>query len=103
MNTDNKLNFINERPLRNSYCIMTTIHMLNVCMERYKKALKGAQDHTKALESKYYTSSGDEIPPDVREDISETNKQITEYDQIIRDIECAIEVIDVTCKDVKGT
>ena len=98
MSKKNKPNFINERPLKNKYCIMTTVHMLEACRESYNKTLHRLEAHLDGITQRYYTN-GVEVPPDIRKEISTLNTDIVECDNKINSIENAINVIGTTYTD----
>ena len=82
---------VNPRPVNNTYCIMTTKHMLELRRKGYQKVLTGFERRVEGLTNKYYDSM--DVPADVRDEITRLNSDIDEYTKIINDIDNAIAVI----------
>lgn len=70
---------------------MTILNMLEERRESYTKNLKKLEKHSDGLTSKYYDSS--DVPPDIMVEVADTNKKVTEYIELISNINLAIDVI----------
>ena len=82
---------INQRPIYNKYCIMTTLHMLELCRESYKKTLRKLEKHKQSITNRYYEAI--DIPTEVKEEITETVDKIFKCEKILEDIETAINIL----------